>query len=569
MMKDGKVSGNFRSATLEQFFLLLSGPDCLTNWRRVKQNGLYHLRFTLRVRSENNDACSSETQMDMLSNSNHLNKQTIFSERTFNNSRSNFVIVKNTELVQPNTFEPAKHWYPSALNATIHPMVAFFLRMGKDRIIERYCHMRPQVTKRILRRVLSYKPKYYRLAGADLLHVTTAHGRRQMVVIENNSCPSGQKSMPLIDDHDEYGGYVKFMEKTVKANLKGKRLINGVLAIIYDKNYMEASGYAAAMADVFKEQVYLVPFYQEDEKKRVRVVDEVVEIQTTEGEWKPVRACFRYLTQQPWDRLPMKSKTIIYNPIVVCLAGGRNKLLAEKAYSMYNASMEHHGLVIATPETMWDVNKAEIPFWVQKLGGKAVVKIPYSNAGQGVYTIVNKRELDEFMALEFRYSRFIVQSLIGNYEWSSDGRSGKFYHVGTVPNKKLESYVLDFRIMVHATEDGYQPLNIYARRAKAPLPSKLSPEIDSWDCLGTNLSYRDSNGEWAADDSRLLLMDRKGFNQLGIGLDDLVEAYIQTVLSTIAIDRMAQNLIGTNGKFKMKLFSSLNEDEALLNEILK
>jgi hypothetical protein len=49
--------------------------------------------------------------------------------------------------------------------------------------------------------------------------------------------------------------------------------------------------------------------------------------------------------------------------------------------------------------------------------------------------------------------------------------------------------------------------------------------------LGTNLSVKLDNNQWTTETSRLLLMDRKDFNQLGLGVDDLIDAYIQTVLS--------------------------------------
>lgn len=48
------------------------------------------------------------------------------------------------------------------------------------------------------------------------------------------------------------------------------------------------------------------------------------------------------------------------------------------------------------------------------MGGDAVVLVPYSNAGQGVYTITSEDELDGFMQLQHNYDHFIVQSLIGN-----------------------------------------------------------------------------------------------------------------------------------------------------------
>lgn len=473
------------------------------------------------------------------------------------------------EIVTPGHFEPSSHWYPKALNATIHPMVAFFLNLSKERIVERYCHLHPTVEKSILLEILSQNPKYFRWAGADLINVTTEQGKRQMVVIENNSCPSGQKSMPLLDDHDEMGGYRKLIERTFLPTLKGQRLVeNGVMAVLHDKNEMETSGYAAALADILQEDVYYIHFPSGKKNEHLRYQDQVLQLNTSEHGWVNVRAAFRYVTQKPWNRIPIHCKTKILNPILACLAGGRNKMVAAKAYDIYNAELQGTGLKINTPETIWDVSKNEIPIWVKKMGGQAVVKVPYSNAGQGVFTIVNKKELDDFMAKDFEYDAFIVQSLIGNFQWSSAGKQGKLYHVGTIPSTKGHTYVCDIRVMVSATESGVQPISVYARRAKEPLPNQLEPDAPSWDILGTNLSYKNEDGTFETDSTRLMLMDRRDFNKLGIGVDDLIEAYIQTVLSMIAIDNMSKTLLNSNGKFRTKLFKSLNDDKALVQEIM-
>jgi putative transposon-encoded protein len=121
--------------------------------------------------------------------------------------------------------------------------------------------------------------------------------------------------------------------------------------------------------------------------------------------------------------------------------------------------LKSSGLKIRTPETICDVTKNEIPAIVKRFGGQAVIKVPYSNAGQGVYTIVNKEELQDFMQEEFEYKRFIVQSLIGHYNWSSKSKSGKYYHLGTIPDVKGETYVFDLRMMVCATPSGFRPLS--------------------------------------------------------------------------------------------------------------
>jgi len=477
---------------------------------------------------------------------------------------------KDVIFVKPNSFNNENHWYPKALNATIHPMVNFFLNLTKTKIVNRYCHLHPTVDREKLEEVLAYKCKHFLWSGADLFNATSESGKRQMVVIENNSCPSGQKSMPLVDDNKEDGSYRLLIERTFKPYLKSKKgvsKINGNLGVIYDKNHMETSGYAAVIADVFKEDVMLIPFYNGQPNDHIKIEAGILHVKKDEV-WHPMRALFRYVTQKPWNRLPLHSKTKILNPIIACLAGGRNKMVAAKAYDLYNSELEQFGLKINMPETIWDISKAEIPLWVQKMGGHAVVKVPYSNAGQGVYTITNDRELEEFMKIESSYDRFIVQSLIGNYNWSSRGNEGKYYHVGTIPSNSGHTYVADIRMMLSSTEDGIRPLCIYSRRAAAPLTEELEDGSDSWSMLGTNLSIKKGENDWGSDTNRLMLMDRRDFNKLGLGLDDLIEAFIQTVLSTIAIDKMCENLYNSKGKFRLKLFKSLNNDQALLDEIL-
>jgi hypothetical protein len=474
-----------------------------------------------------------------------------------------------TTKILPGEFEPHRHWYEKALNATIHPMIHFFLNLSMDRIVNRYCHLHPQVDPRVLQDILLRRCRHFLWAGADLFNVTSAGGKRQMVIIENNSCPSGQKSMPLFDDTKEQGGYRFLIERSFKPYVRQRRqTVKGGLAVVYDKNPVEASGYAAVMADVFEEPVHYVAFRHSDPDPAVRFgADRIMEVRDAQGQWVSIRAAFRYLTQKPWNRLPTHSRTRIYNPITACLAGGRNKMVAAKAYDIYNSELASYNLKINTPETIWDVSKNEVLLWVQKMGGQAVIKVPYSNAGQGVFTIVTPAELEQFLAMDFDYDQFIVQSLIGNYRWSSVTRAGRLYHVGTIPNTKGNTYVADIRMMVCSTPEGIRPLSVYARRAGAPLTDHIESGTDSWAMLGTNLSVKRDDGSWGSDTNRLLLMDRRDFNKLGLGLDDLIEAYIQTVLSMVAIDKMGETLTNKQGRFRMRLFRSLNDDPALLEEV--
>ena len=219
------------------------------------------------------------------------------------------------------------------------------------------------------------------------------------------------------------------------------------------------------------------------------------------------------------------------------------------------------------PETIRDVTKKDIPLWVRMFGGRAVIKNPHSNAGQGVYIITCKNSLDRFMSEEYPYNQFIVQSLIGHYKWSSTSEFGTFFHIGTLPDKRGDIFISDLRMIVCSSPSGFFPCAAYARRAKTAL-IETPPEANAWEMLGTNLSMKIAENQWESDSSRLMLMDRKDFNTLGLGIDDLIKAYVQTILTVVAIDEMAQRLVNEKGEFKQALFNSLNDDESLINEIL-
>jgi hypothetical protein len=131
---------------------------------------------------------------------------------------------------------------------------------------------------------------------------------------------------------------------------KTQKLPEGSIAVLFDKNPMEASGYAATIADVFKEKVYLVEFYADDPNPPVRWnKDKVMEVRLEDDKW---------ITQKPWNRIPLiNTKTLILNPIIACLAGGRNKLLASKAYNFLSAELEPYGIKLHFPKTIHNVEK--------------------------------------------------------------------------------------------------------------------------------------------------------------------------------------------------------------------
>ncbi|KAJ2650955.1 hypothetical protein IWW40_001974 [Coemansia sp. RSA 1250] len=463
-------------------------------------------------------------------------------------------------------FEKARHFYPRVLNAHIHPLVAAFFQMDNAQVAARYGHLNPAVDEAKLRDLLGVQPQHFAWAGSDLLSVTNGSGERQMVVVETNSCPSGQKSMPPLQDSDTSSGYRAVVGAALDA-LHADAHVDGDLAVVYDKNAMEASGYAAVLAAESNEQVWLVEHYDGDPDPPVAWVADTMHVRDGSGTWHAIRGCLRYVTQRPWNRIPLRTRTRMLNPVVACLAGGRNKMMAARAYEQLNAELQPHQLSVRVPETVYNVVLADVPEWVRRMGGRAVIKNPYSNAGQGVWTVATPGDLDAFMRLDQPYAKFVVQGLVGNAGWSSSTRHGCLYHAGTVPDTRNRVYVCDLRVMVAATSSGFRPVSIYARRARDPLARVLDAGTPSWNMLGTNLSVRNSDGSWSTDADRLVLMDCKDFNQLGIGIDDLIDAYVQTVLSVIAIDKMAQRLLRPDGAFDYALFRELNPDDALLDEL--
>jgi hypothetical protein len=137
-----------------------------------------------------------------------------------------------------------------------------------------------------------------------------------------------------------------------------------------------------------------------------------------------------------------------------------------------------------------------------------------------------------------------VQQLIhSNYNKGSDPKD-TWYHVGTIPDNKGRSYAFDLRMMMHATAEGMRPLAVYSRKSRFPLNQPLPENMSSWEVYGTNLSVKGNDG-WTYADERLILFDVRNFALLGLGIDELIQGFIQSVMAVYAID---QNAIHTFDK---------------------
>ncbi len=190
-----------------------------------------------------------------------------------------------------------------------------------------------------------------------------------------------------------------------------------------------------------------------------------------------------------------------------------------------------------------------------------MVKVPYSNAGQGVYTITGAHDLAQFMDQQLAYGRVIVQELIGAPTWS-EGIS----QIGTVANQQGDSYAADLRLMVAATPAGFRPVAAYGRRAHTPLPAVLSGERPSQDFLVTNLSYREQ-GEWKIDTSRLLILHADNMARLGWRWAELLQGYVQTCFAMIAIDRLAAQLVAMPDRELTATLREFSNDAQFIEEL--
>lgn len=192
--------------------------------------------------------------------------------------------------------------------------------------------------------------------------------------------------MPRIDENNEFGSYKRLLSSLFEAVSQSDKSQGGDLAVVYDKNMMEASGYASILSGMSKERVWLVEYLvdNEDDKencsKNVKWCNGYMYVRDKYDQWHKIRACLRYVTQKPWTKLPVNTKTLVFNPLVACLAGGRNKIIASYAYQQFNKELtaRDSNLLIRMPYSLINVKKRDIPRLIATdpvLNGKAVIKV--------------------------------------------------------------------------------------------------------------------------------------------------------------------------------------------------
>jgi hypothetical protein len=445
--------------------------------------------------------------------------------------------------------DPAEGYYPFIRQARAHPVVDEFFTCSQAELIERFCSLHPAASREALRSLLATRCSHFFWAGCDFFPVSDLPGGARMLLLESNSCPAGQKSMPSLRGDSLWRGYQRLHDVLLGLWTEATNL---PLAVLYDKNEQEARAYAASFADTTGRPALAVDTSAGAASEVLRIVDRKLQVLGPHG-WTPVIAALRYITHKPWLQLPVDCATPILNPISACLSGGRNKHLANLAYRRFNEAWSGRGLGISFPATRSGVPPGQVAEIVAQFGGRAVIKQPYSHAGEGVWPVVSEEAVAEWLASSSTRERYVVQQMIAETHRSvvRGIRGGTIY---------------DVRMLLANGADGFRPISIFARTARRPLSSPML-QASVRDELVTNLSHRDETGRWAADASRVVPLDEEHFSSLGLDLDDLIDAYVQSVMAVVAIDDMATGFTRADGTFDLDRFHSLNDDEVLREEL--
>jgi hypothetical protein len=428
-----------------------------------------------------------------------------------------------------------------------------YLNMSNKEIAENYSK-RKGIEQQAVMDLLNYKPKFFFNAGSDLMKVTQ-NNETKMLVIEVNSVATGSMSFPT-RDVEYYNQYEYIIENSFKPLIKDIPEDDGVLAVLNDANYLEAYTYAVIMARKMSENVYVVNLCEARHYNNYfRINDDYLEI-FINNKWTKIRACYKYVQTKPWLMLPVQSKTFIYNSLLGCLAGGRNKAIAALAYSILNHELKDKGLKINHPKTFVNLSKEDV-LEKYKERGLGVAKGLYGNGGYDIYFLTSDKDLSFFKEHAMSNNKYIYQDLVGLKSWLKNGADNRYFHIGTnLPDRK----VFDLRMCIAYTKDGYRPSSMFSRTSKEALNENYDEINNFKNVLLTNI------GDALDLNNQIVILDDNGFKRLGLDFNDVIDGFIQTVLAAVAVDKMACRLM-EKGSFNFDLFIELNHDYQLYDEL--
>jgi hypothetical protein len=414
-----------------------------------------------------------------------------------------------------------------------------FLSLSVEDIAKLYCEKFENIKFDELIKILKYKPEYFFSSGPDLMKVTH-NNEEKFCLIEVNSVATGCSGFPM-KNNSEYNPYERMIRDSFAYLCENIPEEIGVIAILSDADYREITAYSLKLAEVFQETIYLVHLEDiEKAKSYYRMDGEYLEI-LIDSKWTKIRAAVKYVQDQPWIKMPIFSKTFIWNNLLACLCGGRNKSMANLAYKDLEEILPR-GLKVEHPYTVSNLTKKEVLSLI-KSRGIGVVKGLYSNSGREIFFLMTDKDIKEFEETEFEYDNFIYQDLIGHPNWFKNPLD-RFCHV--------YDRVYDIRFVIAYCKEGFKTIAIHSRKARRPLNANFDEIDDFRSILLTNLAEKEGG-------PRMILYDEEGVKLLGMDKYDLAECYVQSVLATIAVDSFCKKMV-KNGKFDFTSYSKFNPD---------
>lgn len=138
-----------------------------------------------------------------------------------------------------------------------------------------------------------------------------------------------------------------------------------------------------------------------------------------------------------------------------------------------------------------------------------------------------------------------------------------------------QMYAYTVRIIACDSPTGFKTIAICCARAPAPFAKNGETAEIASDALLNKIktvheddAYVSNIGTNPDSEQRSFYVDDAGMKGMGIGMDDVVDGFMQTVYSTLAIDNMCKKLTMEDGELNMQLLKELNPDPQLLAEVV-
>jgi hypothetical protein len=404
------------------------------------------------------------------------------------------------------------------------------LDADKETIIECYLNNIGKNSRETLRYIMNERSRHFILAGVDLMAVENREtGERDFLLLEINSAPGFIYCTPE-NDAAEYG-YKRLIHLLLDHTPKDQW--DGIVHFSEGKVPVEDRGFFHYYREILKRDVNILG-PRDLEKLSLNRENQL------EYRGRPITGAIRYIHKDPWNYLAPSVKGTFINSTKVDLCGGRDKLMAERAFD--SCIVHNKKIVLSRPECFTAHTREELEHIILSKEFPLVVKKRFLNSGIGIYFILNK-DLSVLKELSDKDFPIVVQQMIiapgtginSDFPWEQKGVC--------IEGKR---YAYDLRVVVASGPDGYKPLMVYGRRGRRPFSDLKNcghgTEIFD-DIFKVNIAKK-KGSDFVFESNRLILPTDEGWEMLGITESELMAAYMESILSLYAADRFCDSYEG-------------------------